>query len=389
MPFNFKLPQWNKSEPDPPQSKLDAGFGPGEKPSASLFNWFFNLVSAALSEIKNNGETTTGAQAKVDAHANNTSIHVTPADKTRWDAAANANPSMFASVSVKTSTGAQKGNNLAADQSADTLNIQEGSAIIITPNDATDTMTIAVDTTQFAPAAHVGAGGAAHAVATQSAAGFMAAADKTKLDGIATGAEVNQNTFATIAVKNNAGTSKGSVAADSKQDTATFREGTAILMTADSATDEITISVDSAQFAPAAHVGAGGAAHAVATQSAAGFMSAADYTKLQGIQAGATVNKIAVGTYTGVHVGGSGVYNEQTITVGFTPIFVMVHRQGSYRWDGDGINGDQEAAYCITGERTTNSDTFLEITTNGFRIGGNYSSDWKKNNVVYSYIAIG
>jgi|GEM_PF-1962238 len=247
MPFNFKLPQWNKSEPDPPQSKLDAGFGPGEKPSASLFNWFFNLVSAALSEIKNNGETTTGAQAKVDAHANNTSIHVTPADKTRWDAAANANPSMFASVSVKTSTGAQKGNNLAADQSADTLNIQEGSAIIITPNDATDTMTIAVDTTQFAPAAHVGAGGAAHAVATQSAAGFMAAADKTKLDGIATGAEVNQNTFATIAVKNNAGTSKGSVAADSKQDTATLREGTAILMTPDSATDEITISVDPAK----------------------------------------------------------------------------------------------------------------------------------------------
>lgn len=39
--------------------------------------------------------------------------------------------------------------------------------------------------------AHFGAGGAAHADATTSTAGFMAAADKTKLDGIATGATAN------------------------------------------------------------------------------------------------------------------------------------------------------------------------------------------------------
>ena len=36
----------------------------------------------------------------------------------------------------------------------------------------------------FAPIAHVGAGGAAHADVTTSADGFMTAADKTKLDGI-------------------------------------------------------------------------------------------------------------------------------------------------------------------------------------------------------------
>lgn len=39
-----------------------------------------------------------------------------------------------------------------------------------------------------APATHVGSGGAAHAVVTTSVAGFMSAADKTKLDGVATGA---------------------------------------------------------------------------------------------------------------------------------------------------------------------------------------------------------
>lgn len=38
------------------------------------------------------------------------------------------------------------------------------------------------------PVAHVGSGGSVHAVATTSAAGFMSVADKTKLDGIATGA---------------------------------------------------------------------------------------------------------------------------------------------------------------------------------------------------------
>jgi hypothetical protein len=45
--------------------------------------------------------------------------------------------------------------------------------------------------TDFAAAGHVGAGGAAHAVATGSAAGFLSATDKSKLDGVATGATAN------------------------------------------------------------------------------------------------------------------------------------------------------------------------------------------------------
>ena len=45
--------------------------------------------------------------------------------------------------------------------------------------------------TLAAPIAHVGAGGAAHAAATSSTAGFMSASDKQKLDGIAAGAQAN------------------------------------------------------------------------------------------------------------------------------------------------------------------------------------------------------
>jgi hypothetical protein len=39
----------------------------------------------------------------------------------------------------------------------------------------------------YAPLSHVGDGGAAHAVATDSVAGFMSAADKVKLDGLSAG----------------------------------------------------------------------------------------------------------------------------------------------------------------------------------------------------------
>lgn len=45
--------------------------------------------------------------------------------------------------------------------------------------------------TDAAPAAHVGATGNAHGAATQAVSGFMSAADKTKLDAIQAGAQVN------------------------------------------------------------------------------------------------------------------------------------------------------------------------------------------------------
>ncbi len=44
---------------------------------------------------------------------------------------------------------------------------------------------------------------------------------------------------------------------------------------------------------PASHVGSGGTAHAAATTSTAGFMSAADKTKLNGIEVGATADMTA------------------------------------------------------------------------------------------------
>ncbi|MGG5810948.1 hypothetical protein [Falsiroseomonas sp. CW058] len=52
----------------------------------------------------------------------------------------------------------------------------------------------------YAPLTHVGTGGAAHPAATTLSAGFMSAADKSKLDGIAPGAQVGTVTSVSLAV---------------------------------------------------------------------------------------------------------------------------------------------------------------------------------------------
>lgn len=76
--------------------------------------------------------------------------------------------------------------------------------------------------------------------ATISAAGSMSAADKTKLDGIAAGAEVNQNAFSNFAVSG-----QSPVVADSTTDTLTLVAGSNITLTTDAANDTITIAASS------------------------------------------------------------------------------------------------------------------------------------------------
>ena len=133
----------------------------------------------------------------------------------------------------------------------------------------------------YAPAAHVNSGGTAHAAATTSTAGFMSAADKTKLDGVASGATAN----ATDAALRDRATHTGSQAI--------------------STVTGLQTALD--DKAPTTHIGSGGAAHANASTSVAGFMSAADKTKLDGIAAGAQT-----GTVTSI--GGTGTVSGLTLT---------------------------------------------------------------------------
>ena len=80
---------------------------------------------------------------------------------------------------------------------------------------------------------------------------------KGKLDGIAVGAEVNQNAFSNILVGST------TIAADTKTDTLTFVAGTNVTLTPDAANDKLTIAAKDTTYA-------------AATQSVAGLMSAAD-----------------------------------------------------------------------------------------------------------------
>lgn len=72
--------------------------------------------------------------------------------------------------------------------------------------------------------------------ATQSVHGLMSTEDKAKLDGIAAGAEANQNAFSNVAV------GAQTLAADSKTDTLTLSAGSNVTITPNASDDSIEIS---------------------------------------------------------------------------------------------------------------------------------------------------
>lgn len=84
---------------------------------------------------------------------------------------AEVNQNAFSNVKVGTTT-------VAADAKTDTLTLEAGDNITITPDATNDKITIAATDTTYSNA-------------TTSVAGLMSADDKTKLNGIAAGAEVN------------------------------------------------------------------------------------------------------------------------------------------------------------------------------------------------------
>lgn len=101
------------------------------------------------------------------------------------------------------------------------LNLKAGSNVSVT--NSSGTVTIAATDTTYSDA-------------TTSASGLMSSSDKTKLNGIATGAEVNQNAFSNVVVGNT------TVSADSKTDTLTLAAGSNITITPDATNDKITIA---------------------------------------------------------------------------------------------------------------------------------------------------
>ena len=156
------------------------------------------------------------------------------------------------------------GNNTTA------LNLKAGSNVSLT--NSSGTVTIAATDTTYSDA-------------TTSASGLMSSGDKTKLNGIATGAEVNQNAFSNVKVGST------TVAADSKTDTLELVAGSNVTLTPDATNDKVTIAATDTTYSDA-------------TTSASGLMSSGDKTKLNGIATGAEVNQNA---FSNVKVGSTTV----------------------------------------------------------------------------------
>lgn len=153
------------------------------------------------------------------SHAGNTTVHVTQIDKDNWNAAkthadsahapSNAEPNQnaFSNVVVGDVT-------ISADTKTDTLTLVAGNNVTITPDSTGDSITISSANTVYthptsAGNKHIPAGGSSgqilrwasdgtavwgndnnttYSVATETSNGLMSADDKTKLDGIAYGA---------------------------------------------------------------------------------------------------------------------------------------------------------------------------------------------------------
>ena len=193
-----------------------------------------------------------------EAVAGGTSGIMTGADKTKLNSIASGaevNQNAFSNVKVGSTT-------VAADGKTDTLELVAGTNVTITPDATNDKITIAATDTTYSEA-------------STSAAGLMSTSDKTKLNGIATGAEVNQNAFSNVKIGST------TVAADAKTDTLELVAGTNITLTPDTANDKITITATDTTYSDAVANGD------------SGLMSGADKAKLNGIATGAEVNQNA------------------------------------------------------------------------------------------------
>ena len=122
-------------------------------------------------------------------------------------------------------------------------------------------------------------------------------AEKNKLSGIASGAEVNQNAFSNIIIGDT------TISANSKTDTLTLSEGSNITITPDN--DTITITAKDTTYSDA-------------TQSVAGLMSANDKKKLDGIAEGAnkySLPNASSSTKGGVKIGSNITVSSGTISL--------------------------------------------------------------------------
>ena len=310
--------------------------------SVSARAWSGNAATATKATQDGSGNNIVNTYATKSVATTSANGLMSSTDKSKLDgiaSGAEVNQNAFGKVVVGSTT-------ITADAEVDTLTLAAGSNITLTPDSSGDKITIAATDTTYAAATtstaglmsasdkskldgiaegankythpthtakssglykitvdgngHVSAATAVaksditalgipstnttYSTATTFANGLMSSSDKTKLDGVATGAEVNQNAFSNVVVGST------TIAADAKTDTLTLAAGSNITLTPDATNDKITIAAKDTTYS-------------AATTSAAGLMSASDKSKLDGITASADAVSFSRSLTSGTKVG--------------------------------------------------------------------------------------
>lgn len=245
---------------------VDAGAG------VDVVRYLWDVSDTQWVAQTSGGGSMTPAQVKTAYESNADTNAYTDADKTKLAGVA---PGATANLST---TGLAEGSNLYFTGARvlatllSGLSLATGGAIV-----NTDSVLAAFGKIQRQLNDHFGAGGTAHAsVVAGGAAGFMTGSDKTKLDGVAAGATANTSTTS-LSEGTNLYFTEARVRAS-------LLTGLSVATNAAIAvTDSVLSALGKLQAQLTAHFGSGGTAHAAATTGAAGFMSAADKTKLDGL----------------------------------------------------------------------------------------------------------
>jgi hypothetical protein len=225
-------------------------------------------------------------------------------------------------------------------------------------------------------------GGLLHAVATPSIAGFMSPADKTKLDGITTGA-TNTPLAATAPVDVTKAAAVIGVSAEAAHADHKHNILTAMAVTITSLTNAegILTSLARSDHKHAHGDLIGGTLHAEATPVSSGFMSYGDKDKLDSIEAGADVNDVnSVFTRTGAVVAVAGDYdasqvdNDSTVPGTFVDDaldYLNLNKVPTTRLltAGDGLTGGGNLSANRTFNVVANADGSITVNPDDIQVG--------------------
>ncbi|WP_405154779.1 hypothetical protein [Paenibacillus sp. FSL K6-0108] len=249
--------------------------------------------------LKESKDYTDEQNVNFNAHIEDTTIHVTPADKTNWNSKApgvhthpNATPTTPGFMSAEDKT---KLNGVEAEANKYVHPATHPPAII-----AQDTENRFVSDAEKAG----WSGKAEPTEATTTVKGLMSPTDKQKLNGIQAAAEVNQNAFSKV----------NDVEASSKTDTLQLTGGTGITVTTDPSTKRVIVT-STGTATPGAHAsshvtGGSDVIPDAVTGGASGLMSGTDAKFVRqdgesktGAQAKADAAELAAKNYTDGQLG--------------------------------------------------------------------------------------